>query len=253
MRLTKSFIQWACSLSGCDGGDPGAAIWISGIESGHPSNDKDTYYSEILPREIKQGTYTPKGNYDWIDQNKNPYGKNVAKLYTAIKDLPVNDYLKHLPTYDKTKLFKLNLYPIAFNNTHQKLWSNFNLKEITGFEEKHLFRTWCYLHRFPEISKIVTEQKPKLIIGTGITYLTDFFACFAGTSKINTIIHHNTISPKRVSKHSPLRNYYHATLDCGTTIVVIPFFSGHYGLNSNHLIQEMGSKIRQLITNPDLL
>ncbi len=34
MSLKKEFIQWATSLSGCDGGNPEADIWLSGIEWG---------------------------------------------------------------------------------------------------------------------------------------------------------------------------------------------------------------------------
>lgn len=242
-QLPSGFSEWACSLSGCDGGNPDADVWLSGIEWGNPYT---AYYKEELPKEIQAGPYTPGLKiYDWQEHMGYSYGRNVAKLYCAIKNIPVETYREATRSYHGTELFKMNLYPIAFSNTDDKLWQINNLHELTGFQDKHLFKTWCFLNRFPKISNFTKTKAPKLIIGTGVTYLTDFLACFAGSLNLDGAIQVGSLLSKS-SKEKPIRKYYWAKLTNGTTIVVIPFFSGQFGLNSNDLIQQMGNKIRAL-------
>ena len=53
------------------------------------------------------------------------------------------------------------------------------------------------------------------------------------------------LSPKSVT-NSYERTFYHVKTD-KTLIVIIPFFSGRYGLNSNYLLQEMGKEIKKLL------
>ena len=239
----KTFADWACSLSGCDGGDPTATIWLCGIEWGFSKRDgkPEDYYKKILPQEISNGKYTPPSKYDWQGSIEFPYGKSVAKLYAAIKEQPVEHYRNVVSEYSGTEIFKLNLYPIAFNSTDDEFWKTQGLDELTGFSEKHLFKTWCFLNRFPWVRELVAQKKPKLVIGTGIGYLTDFFACFAGHDP------EIDIHSDQIAQDGLMRNYYWARTQLGTTLVVIPFLSGRYGLNSNKLIQEMGNKIRWLI------
>ena len=177
----------------------------------------------------------------------------MAKLYYAIKgnnlledNLSGKKYnYKKIADEKDNKLFKTNLYPIPFKSTDPELWRKHKLNELTGFDEKHLFKTWCFLHRFPAISKMVSTKSPtpKLIIGTGISYLTDFFACYAGATNIDTVIKVGKLSKTKE------RSYYWAKLSNGTTLVVIPFFSSQSGLNSDDLLQEMGEKIRDLVPN----
>ena len=249
MELKTNFKQWACSLSGCDGGNPKADIWICGIEWGYNKNDKtqEEYYKVDLPQEIANGEYYPSEKYKWKDSLEYPYGRNVAKLYSAIIGEKVSDYKKVADNRTGSEIFKMNLYPIAFNNTDEQLWKKYRLNEVTGFEEKNLFKTWCYLHRFPAISRFVNENKPKLIIGIGISYLTDFFVCFAGDRGVNTTIYFGEILQESGMGKLVRRTYFWAKLINGTTLVVIPFFSGSYGLNSDFLIQETGLRIKELI------
>jgi len=205
--------------------------------------------SSEKPIEIRvaQGAYTPDEKYQWKETLQYPYGRNVAKLYTALTNRKVKDYIDVVNTLDGTELFKLNLYPIAFRNTDQQLWKANQLDKRTGFEEKHLFQVWCFLNRFPALAKLTGEYRPKLIIGTGISYLTDFFACFAGTVGVTGPLHYEPIRPRPDTNNSVQRSLYWAKLQCGTILAVIPFFSGAYGLNSNALLQQTGDRLRELI------
>lgn len=242
--LEQNFVDWACSLSGCDGGNPDAPVWISGIEWGFEEQkgeegSRERYYAVNLKKEIERGAFTPKDRYDWNHNNTYRFGKSVAKLYTAIKGLEVQNYLNEIKKFSENDLFKLNLYPIAFSNTDEKLWKDYKLAETTGFEHKYLFKTWCAQHRFPAISKIVAEKKPKLIIGVGVSYLTDFFLCFAGSSDVRSTI-------KQINITDRIKLYY-AKLGCDTTLVVVPFFSSQSGLNSNDLLSQTGKEIRKIV------
>ena len=203
-----------------------------------------------MPKKIKEYDQNISKKYQWKEHLKYRYGKRLAKLYYSIKNPEkedIDDYETNITDPDQSHpLFNTNLYPIAFNSVDPKLWKDYNLKNLTGFEDKHLFKIWCFLHRFPEISKIVKKKCPKLIIGTGVTYLTDFFSCYS-----SGIAMHNAIQSAKICEKDPKkRKYYWSKLSNGTTIVVVPFLSGQSGLNSDILLQKMGRIIRELV--PDL-
>lgn len=245
--IPNNFKEWACSLSGCDGGNIDADTWLCGIEWGGGSKDKE-YYPEKLPKQIKNGAYQPEQNhYDWKDSITYPYGRSFAKLYSAITGDKVENYLELVSKkWNGSEIFKLNLYPIAFDSTDTLLWHKYKLKEITGFDEKHLFQTWCFINRFPYLSKLREEKRPKLIVCTGVGYLQDFFICFGGNSENSAMMQYEDIEPSLDSKVQNKRRFYWVRLDSHTTLVVIPFFSGPYGLNSDLLLQTIGDRIRHI-------
>ncbi len=243
--IPQNFKTWACSLAGCDGGNPKSDIWISGIEWGGGSYENGKYYREELPAEIAEGAYDQYSHlYDWSNSLTYPYGRSFAKIYTAIQGHKVGEYRERVSGLKGSEVFKLNLYPIAFDSTDPTLWKKFGLEKITGFSEKCLFQAWCFYNRFPAISKLVEEHKPKIIIGTGVSYLLDFFACFGGTGDTVSNIEFDELTPASESNRRSNRRYYWVKVNSFTTLFVIPFFSGSSGLNSDHLLQEMGIRIR---------
>ncbi|MDP3282427.1 MAG: hypothetical protein Q8M57_15545 [Nitrosomonas sp.] len=244
--IPNNFKEWAFSLSGCDGGNIDADTWLCGIEWGGGS--KGDYYTETLPKEIENGACTPKQNiYDWKDSITYPFGRSFAKLYSAIDGENVENYSKFVSKkWDGSEIFKLNLYPIAFDSTDSALWHTHRLKRITGFDEKHLFQTWCFINRFPYFSELRKEKHPKLIVCTGVSYLRDFFIFFGGNSENSAKIQYEDVSPSPGSKIENKRHFYWVHLDHSTTLFVIPFFSGSYGLNSDYLLQKTGDRIREI-------
>lgn len=246
--IPENFKAWACSLSGCDGGNLDAETWLCGIEWGGGSYGEGVYYKTKLPKEIEKGKFIPKEkNYIWKDHITYAYGRSFAKLYAAIHGERVADY-KHLieNKWKGTEILKLNLYPIAFDSTDEKLWHDNRLGDITGFDEKHLFQTWCFMNRFPAFSRLREQKKPKLIICTGISYLRDFFVCFGGNQNNSGLIKSGDIVPISKTNSQNKRRYYWVNIDEYTTLIVIPFFSGIYGLNSDYLLQKMGCRIQML-------
>lgn len=241
--MNSNLKQWAQSLAGCDGGNIEAKIWLCGIEWGGGSVEH--YYDKDLPNEIKNGSVHHEHKlFDWKDSITYPYGRSFAKLWTAVKGNEVATYRSELSKLDGSELFKLNLYPIAFDSTDPQLWHENRLDVITGFKDKHLFNTWCFFNRFPAYSQLRSKHKPKLIVCTGVNYLRDFLMFFAGGQEIDKL-QVGTIEPQSENNKST-RQYYWVKFD-GTLLVVIPFFSGRYGLNSDYLLKEMGSRIKSLL------
>jgi hypothetical protein len=239
--------QWVRSFSGCDGGNIKADIWLCGIEWGGGS--KGDYYQKELPESISKGAIElseSSKRYDWLEHINYPYGISLAKLFTAIRGKKVENYREYVSGLGDDELFKTNLYPIAFDSTDHALWHKYKLDEITDFNNKYLFNTWCFFNRFPFFSDLRKEHKPKLVICTGIDYLRDFLMCFGGNSDIDKLSSDTIKAESAANQYD--RTYYWTKLDNETLIVVIPFFSGRYGLNSNHLLQEMGGRIKKLLT-----
>lgn len=48
--LVENFKEWACSFSGCDGGDLESSVWLCGIEWGYSNPDglTDEEYQEDM-------------------------------------------------------------------------------------------------------------------------------------------------------------------------------------------------------------
>ena len=254
-NINPQFREWACSLSGCDGGDPTAPVWLCGIEWGygkrqHQADEEynkevSEYYSEKLPDEIAKGRYEPHGNYVWREHLAYPFGISVAKLFMALNGLSVQRYKRIEDENIDSRLFKLNLYPIAFRHAGDELWEKYQIGNLTGLDSKDVYRTWCFLNRFPSIAETVKHHNPKLIVGTGVTYLTDFFACFAGTGGSGNIQIEELQS--NLGGDRSRRRYYWSKINGDQTLLaVIPFFSSQYGLNSDSLIQRLGSRLAEL-------
>lgn len=244
--MKENLREWACSLSGCDGGNIKADTWLCGIEWGQGSYDDGIYYKEVLPNEISKGAVTLKNTkFDWKGSTTYPYGRSFAKLWTVINDEngKAENY-RDVSSLDGSQLFKLNLYPIAFDSTDHDLWHKYDLDKITGFENKHLFNTWCFFNRFSAYSKLRVEHRPKLIICTGVDYLRDFLMCFVGNENIDKLNVGSIEGQSENNKYA--RKYYWVKAD-ETLIVITPFFSGRYGLNSNFLLEKMGKEIKSLM------
>ncbi len=247
--MNENLKEWARSFSGCDGGNPNADIWLCGIEWGYAgTKDEDkekreNYYKNELPEEIKKGAIElDSEKFNWKDSINYTYGRSFAKLYTTITNGKVEDYA-NVKNLTGDELFKLNLYPIAFNSTNHNLWEYNKLNKVTGFKSKYLFNTWCFFNRSQFYVEIRKYHNPKLIICTGVNYLRDFLMFFGG----NNIDKLKTKTIKAKSKANTYnRTYYYVKIE-KTLLVVIPFFSGRYGLNSNYLLQKMGEEIAKLL------
>lgn len=253
--LVDNFKQWACSFSGCDGGDLKSPVWLCGIEWGYRrkkdqsvedyKNELENYYRHEIPEQMAEGFRSYRcESYKMDEHISYQYGLKVAKLYAAIEGHNVSKARDVAKTSNGSKIFRVNLYPIAFYREHDGLWEQYGLDKVTGLESKQIYRTWCLLHRLPWIAEQVKEHSPKLFIGTGIGYLTDFVISCGGSGIVGDI-HKETIIGNPEKPEDSKRTMYWARIG-ETTLVVIPFLGGKSGMNSDALIEKFGKKIRDI-------
>lgn len=260
-RVNPDFRKWACSLSGCDGGDPHAPIWLSGIEYGYAKSRGQSkedyeaaitdYYVNELPREMALGPHEPKGSFNWHDYMTGQFNLPTTKLFTAIHGNSVESYARIYEEVDDVRFFKLNLYPVAFRYADSYLWDKYKIAESTGLENKDAYRTWCLVNRFPVVAQKVTDYNPELIIGVGIGYLADFFVCFAGAGGSENV-RIGLIAPEGSVEKNQRRFYWSRINNGKTVLAVIPFYSSASGLNSNALLQELGRQLSKLRAGDDI-
>lgn len=259
MPINSNFANWANSLTGCDGGDIiNSDIWVCGIEWGWGKDKSQTqtdyearlrkYYSEELSKEMEEIGEHKNDEYDILGETGYQFGQKFSKLYAVIRGHELADHLEVARRSLRTEIYKMNLYPIAFPDTKQDYWSKYGLSNVTGIETRELYLAWCRVHRFPCFANSVKNYRPKLIIGTGTSYTADFILAFGGELGL-TNLERETVMPDS-SRNGRAREIYFASIGETTTLVVTPFFGGYYGLNSDHLIREVGKKILKRV--PDL-
>lgn len=196
---------------GCDGGDPGTpdkpAIWLFGLEPGH----------SILDQSKPQ---CPDAEYSVERQLKWPFNQNAFKLLAALEGQPLNTYKEYAhqhKIFEKGAhgYFKANLYPLAARSI--KAWSQAEV-EKTGFNTKNEYQEWCKKNHFKHIREWVDIHKPKLIIGCGTSFLTDFAFAFLGE--------HAQPEKIQILGSGRVKNLY---IFRETPLVVVPHLSGGSG------------------------
>lgn len=245
---SDSLKTWAKSMAGCDGGNPNAKVWLCGIEWGGGGRNDGAYYKTKLKSELERGVAPVCANtYEWRAHNSYRFGRSFSKLYTAYSGQPLTNYLGYTNSLSGNELFKLNLYPIAFDSTDASHWHDHGLDKITGFSNKHLFNLWCEHHRFPYFATLRSQHTPELIVCCGLNYLDKFLRFFgANASEVAALQMEEIPCKSNGSKRNPPRRMYITQLNGNTLFVCIPFFSGSYGLNSDDMLTFVGRRLQEL-------
>lgn len=233
--------NWMLDFSGCDGGTIGSpkkpAIWVCGIEWGGGTD------AEGLKNYINQDwNGSPEFGYDKagvLDFYR--YNMVLYKLLAIMQGYKIEDYKKFVEKempfleHGHSSYFKMNLYPIAFKKTNHLLWTN-EIAEVSGFETKQTYLTWCKENRFPVIQQWVQKYATKLIICFGKTYRHEFNLAFANNA---TEFTSETVGDLVLQWKKN---------DNGTIIAILPFPNAqNKGLKSDSDIEAMGKRLNQLI------
>jgi hypothetical protein len=239
---------WAKSMAGCDGGNPNAKVWLCGIEWGGGGKNDGAYYQTNLKPELESGLAPVCADiYDWRRQNSYRYGKSFSKLYTAYSGQPISKYFDYTNSLSGDEVFKLNLYPIAFDSTDESHWHGHGLDAITGFSHKHLFNLWCEHHRFPYFAELRSHYTPDLVVCCGLTYLDKLLRFFgANASEVAALRVEDIPCNSNSSSRNAPRRMYVTRLNGNTLFACIPFFSGSYGLNSDDMLTFVGKRLHEL-------
>lgn len=237
MVPSEAFSRWAASFVGMEGNPANARYWFCGIEW---SSENDF-------------TYESCDQWSWPESEveerlrKYPYNRRMAKLYAALKGASADQYKEvclrppQICT-DSSDAFKLNLFPIGFRNDGNELWDR-ALVEKTGFVTKTEYRAWCQMHRFATIRKLVEQHRPRVIVGTSRTYLTEYALAFGGRKEAFDIA-----ARLRASQEDCEGRILSWTwIDDGSTLLAVtPFLGGQSGLTSNKHLGAFGERIRVL-------
>lgn len=251
---SEEYLFWATqALAGCDGGNlDSGKIWLCGIEPGYQRKKKDPdyfqnalkYYSHGLPLEIKNAVLA-KSCIQSLDIDYR-FNQQFAKLCAEVKDVGLENYINHVNEISKD-IFKLNLFPVAFNNDSDQLWRNFLLENtFKGHDTKPDYRQWCRDNRFPYFAQLTKEKKPKVILCTGTGYYEDFILAFSGLPLVKKKLFQGTVQDKSSLQNGSERSYYYYQFD-ETHLFVVPFLTSRYGLNSHKLLKQMGAIIRDKV------
>ena len=226
-------------FTGCDTGNIQAgspenpSIWVFGLEHGT--------YKSINDENEDTRQKTVDENYSVEMQMKWPYNRGVFKLLASMHpEYGFDAYDKFVSDFrpfekDSEGFFKGNLYPFPCRKI--SVWSEKAINH-TGAATKAEYQDWCRMNRLPAIKAWVKKHSPKVFIGVGITHRDEFSQAVFGR-KVDLQIHEITVNGYRK------RCFYYK--EDGKNLVVIPHFSGCYGLNSNESIRKAGEFISDFI------
>ena len=231
--MNEQFKRWALEkFSGCDNGEVEAgspskpAIWLLGIEHGTYKSIHDENYQH----NSADDSYAVETQMRW------PYNQKAFKLLAAIHPrYSINEYKdfanQQMPFVRGSEgYFKGNIYPFPCHS--EQSWAARAIAE-TGFSTKYEYLEWCHQFRLPAIATWVENHQPKVIIGVGIGQRNAF--CRAVFAKPVTPVEKIILGGKKQ------RLFLFETN--GRKLVVIPHFSGPWGLNSNALLEKTGQHI----------
>lgn len=226
----------------CDGGDVGSphapSIWLLGLEPGWSIQDAINEKAGIGTSDDEYDSYSIELQQKW------PFNRNAFKLLTALKGgLPdaYKDFASRERPFERGSkgYLKGNLFPIACNNMGE--WGD-DEREATGFAEKASYQQWMRTTRFPIVQAWINKCRPKLIIGTGLTYMNDFLAV--------------TDTPDVPAPHFIQVNGHtkrvHVASNGVVPVAVIPHLSGGiHSLNSSQAIAETAAYIKSILVEVD--
>ncbi|MFC1483227.1 hypothetical protein ACFL56_03095 [Candidatus Margulisiibacteriota bacterium] len=238
-KVNENFFKWSTEgYGGIVGGNKQARFWFCGIEWG-----KDDNFNKIPI--VKDTNNYPKGfssedkNKKWFGSMDNIYGpisKIIVSTLEELNQLPKNElsYLEKARKYFKEKLFiengdsfMMNLFPLPFAEDNDSHWRKLQ-NNLTGFDNKFLYRTFCRLYRFKYLKELFTEiKKPKTIVCCGLGYLRDYIDIF-GSDNITDY------KEEKLNKHTVI-----SFIDGKSKIFITPFLSVR-GIADDKSLEELG-------------
>lgn len=222
-------------LSTCDGGDPGSpdkpSIWLLGLEPGWSLADQAAAEASDVAADQELEAYSIDLQLKW------PFNRNAFKLLTAIGGGQPENYREFAksaqPFVSGSKGYlKGNLFPVPFNNLAD--WDDV-ATATTGFATKDEYKAWVRAVRFPILKGWIEQCRPRLLIGSGTTHLSDFLEIVGANETPRTFEFEVNGHRKRIF-----------ISESGIVpVVIIPHLSGgSHSLNSNDAIARAAAIIR---------
>lgn len=240
---------WLASYSGVDGGDPHAPVWVCGIEHG---GECEPLADPLVP-EMCPGAWTDDYKRSHPDYPKWQYNQKVAKLLVAVRALHehghVDPHIAGWREYIRDDLyavrddiripsFKLNLFPLSSRSVEDRDWAD-AYGAHASLRDKAAYRELCRKGgRFEFLRAQRARFRPKVVIGTGITFSDDFALAFGfNGSREEFEIRDGRQNQRRCHRHA----------DATGVLIVTPFFGGRHGVNSNGLLVDLAQHVANVL------
>lgn len=237
--VTHQFKRTALSLAGCDGGNPNSEIWFCGLEHGY---DSSTTLEDFLA--LSDNTIYSWDHSDYIGSWTAQYNAKICWFLWYFYHLEWNDgenaetFVKrhHILYSEQAKGigFKLNMLPLGFKKRNAVNWTE-QYQQATGFASFTEYRNWCIEYRGAFFRELIRTHKPKVIVCTGISEVSNFIRFFTG----NTVFTYST---------NPTIKIAYAQFE-DTLICVCPFFGGAWGINSYKKMEILVKDIQEKLAS----
>ena len=119
------------------------------------------------------------------------------------------------------------------------------MQAVTGIPNKKDYMDYCKTHRFPFFKQQAELHKPKLILCMGVSYVREFYQCFA-SSKEKRPLQNERIFDEAIT-NKVVRNFYWVWINKNTLLAITPFPIGASGLNSESLLSQFGQRIQKIL------
>ncbi len=241
LNVNRDFENWACSFSGCDGGNLAAPLWFCGIEWGGGAG------ADWLRKNIDSGAISQPSHinvHQIEEQFAYQFDQKLLKIYSVLTGEEASNYkaisIKNGYLTKEGPIFKMNLYPVSFGNTSEDLWSRAH-HEITGLATKSMYKALCQCKRFPMIKAWIQQASPKVVVCAGQTLYLEFIMAFCGIQEAHDVKTKLT----EVSIANRMIRWVMIN-DNKTLLVITPFFGNAYGLNSDEQLEGVAREITKL-------
>jgi len=236
------------SFLGMDGGKINSDIWVCGVEFGSDIEQMAEYYGSFVEHYLEKGLKVPYRTDCPSIFLKSTYDRFLAVLYINLfkdekKPIPIDverieDVLKKELYNESSKIFKLNLFPIAKKDIS---WND-RIENELGISKKTYYGS-LFNNRMDFMKQITQNFEPKLIICTSPKDYRDYFveAFFENNEDINYSWDYLVINENKKFKIS--------VYDNGKTKVVIAPFLGRGNLNSYNEVVLMTNYLRIKYSN----
>ena len=211
------------SFLGIDGGNIKVPIWFCGIEFGGDLTEMEKYYkSTIKYNPIKEFDISIPFRENAGDFEKSTYDRYLSAMYINLFKMkklsngydtkPIEKVLREELYNKNSKIFKLNLYPLAKKSTE---WDR-TIESKLGIPKETYYKD-IFTKRQLFLKELVYKFKPKTIICTSTNeYRDEFIEAFLNE---NEIINFKWIYLNYKNKKFKISEY---KTDM-TTLIIIPF------------------------------
>lgn len=243
--VNKEIKDWIASLSGFQGGNPNAEIWVCGLE----------FQKSHIPTQALGKLWTVE-NPPFVEDDATYLKNHKERFNESIREFVETFYEKEnlkLPTNIFAKdgrVFKLNLYPLPQSGSEEVYDEKIYID--SGLRTKSELRALCLEkgQRFDNFKELIQANKAtlKVIVCCSRDAVDTSLLAFAESSEFyerkKQLIESQQSLENQIGKNK--KYYEYCLLNSGVLLMVIPFLAGQAS-SLNGDLKQMARKIREIV------